>query len=95
MPVPKLTDSEVTRELESLPGWERQGSALVRQFDRKTFLGSIAFINTIAELAERADHHPDLDIRYSKVKVSLSTHDSGGITRKDVSMARQITAAAD
>jgi 4a-hydroxytetrahydrobiopterin dehydratase len=91
----KLNDSEITRELQSLPGWERQGNLLSRQFDRHTFRSAVAFVNTLADIAERADHHPDIDIRYNKVRVSLSTHDAGGITALDIAMARQVTAAAD
>lgn len=91
----KLSDAEITKELQTLPGWERQGNMLSRQFDRHTFRGAIAFVNTLAEIAERANHHPDIDIRYNRVRVSLSTHDAGGLTNKDVAMARQITAAAD
>lgn len=90
----KLTDEEVKKELQQLPGWERQGDMIVRTFDRKTFLGSIAFVNTISELAERADHHPDIDIRYSRVRIALSTHDANGLTDRDISLARQITAAS-
>jgi 4a-hydroxytetrahydrobiopterin dehydratase len=91
----KLTDPEVTKELQHLAGWEKQSNAISRLFDRKTFQGSIAFVNTLSEIATRADHHPDIDIRYSKVRVTLSTHDTGGITDKDIALARQITAAAD
>jgi 4a-hydroxytetrahydrobiopterin dehydratase len=91
----KLTDSEITRELQDLPGWERHGNAITRLFDRRSFQGAIAFVNTLGEIAERANHHPDIDIRFSKVRVTLSTHDAGGITSNDIGQARQITAAAD
>ena len=90
----KLSDAEVQQALQGLPGWERQGDMISRLFDRKTFLGAIAFVNTISEIAERADHHPDIDIRYNKVRIALTTHDANGLTDRDVSLARQITAAA-
>ena len=91
----KLSDAEVRQELQSLPGWERQGDMISRDFDRKTFHGSIAFVNTVAEMADRADHHPDIDIRYNHVRISLTTHDANGLSDLDVSLARQITAAAE
>jgi 4a-hydroxytetrahydrobiopterin dehydratase len=92
--MPKMTDPEISQELRTLTGWERQNGAIVRTFDCKTFQGSISFVDTIAEIAERADHHPDIDVRYNKVRIALSTHDAGGITAADVALARQITAAA-
>jgi 4a-hydroxytetrahydrobiopterin dehydratase len=91
----KLTDLEITRDLRDLPDWERQSSGIARTFDRRTFQGAIAFVNTVAEIAERSNHHPDIDIRYSKVRIFLTTHDAGGLTAKDIALARQITAAAD
>jgi 4a-hydroxytetrahydrobiopterin dehydratase len=90
----KLTEAEIARDLRGLPEWERQGNGIARVFDRKTFQGALAFVTTLAEIAERANHHPDIDIRYSKVRVFLTTHDAGGLTLNDVAMARQITAAA-
>lgn len=91
----KLTDADINQELRQLPGWEHSGNTLVRMFDRRTFQGAISFVNTIAEIAQRADHHPDLDIRYNKVRVTLTTHDAGTVTDRDIAVARQITAAAD
>ena len=91
----KLNDAEVKQELQNLPGWERQGDMITRVFDRRTFHGSIAFVNTIADMADRADHHPDIDIRYSRVRIALTTHDANGITDRDIALARQITAASD
>lgn len=88
----RLDDTAVTRALEALPGWQRQGDAIEKTFDRGSFNGAVAFVNTLAELADRADHHPDLDIRYRKVRVSLSTHDAGGLTQNDVDLARQVEA---
>jgi 4a-hydroxytetrahydrobiopterin dehydratase len=67
--------------------------ALVKQFSLPTFLGAIDFVNTLAAMAEEADHHPDLDIRYNKVRVALVTHSQGGITKKDLQMAQAIEAS--
>ncbi len=91
----KLNDADIVKDLQTLAGWERQGNAITRTFDRRTFHGAIAFVNTLSELAERADHHPDMDIRFSRVRVTLSTHDAGGVTEQDIALARQITAAAE
>lgn len=90
-----LSNEEVAGALRDLPGWEKQGKSLTRTFDRATFNGAIAFVSTLSELANRADHHPDIDIRYNQVKVMLSTHDAGGITAQDVGMARQIQAVSE
>lgn len=90
-----LSQEEVERALRDLPGWQREGKAIVRVFDRATFRGAVAFVGTLSDLAERAEHHPDVDIRYSKVKVLLYSHDVGGITERDIRLARQIQAASD
>ncbi|HEU4628376.1 MAG TPA: 4a-hydroxytetrahydrobiopterin dehydratase [Gemmatimonadaceae bacterium] len=86
----KLTDDEITRELESLPGWERRDDAIVRTFTFPTFAEGIAFVDRVARAADAADHHPDIDIRYTRVTCALSTHDAGGVTRADVRLAREI-----
>ena len=79
-PAPKLSDIEIQRELGTLTGWTRKGDSLVKTFAFQTFLGGIGFVDRVAVAAERMDHHPDLDIRYNKIHVTLSTHSSGGIT---------------
>ena len=94
MALERLDDTEVTRAMKSLPGWKRQGEAIEKTFDRGSFNGAIAFVNTLSQLAERADHHPDLDIRYRQVRVSLSTHDAGGLTQRDIDLARQVEAVS-
>jgi len=83
-----LSDIAIQRELGSLSGWARRGSAIVKTYQFKTFPEGIAFIDRVAEAAEAANHHPDIDIRYTKIICSLSTHDSGGITQKDLDLAR-------
>jgi 4a-hydroxytetrahydrobiopterin dehydratase len=88
----KLTDDEVGAALVGLPEWSREGDEIVRTVELETFPGAIAFVGRVAELAEAADHHPDLDIRYRKVRVALTTHDSGGLTARDIDLAGQIDA---
>ena len=73
----KLTDEEVRSALEQLPEWRREGDEIVREFELPTFPEAIAFVVKIADLAQAADHHPDLDIRYTKVRVALTSHDHG------------------
>lgn len=85
----KLTSAEIDQALGTLPGWSRQGDALVRQFVFVNFRDAIAFITRLAFDAEEADHHPDLGVNYRRVTVSWSTHDEGGITKKDVKGATQ------
>ena len=87
-----MSESEVNKELDRLPGWERQGNSIARVFARRTFQGAISFVNTVCEIATRADHHPDIDIRYNRVTLSLITHDSDGITRRDLDLAERIDA---
>lgn len=87
-----LSDIAVQRELGGLQGWSRRGDALVRTYQFRNFSQAMEFVNRVAGLAESAGHHPDIDIRYSKVTLSLSTHDAGGITANDVSLAKSIDA---
>jgi 4a-hydroxytetrahydrobiopterin dehydratase len=83
-----LDDLTIQRELSArLPGWSRRGNVLTKTYTFRAFLDGIAFVNRVAAEAERMNHHPDLDIRYTKVTVALSTHDAGGITQKDVELA--------
>lgn len=86
----KLSDIEIQSGLKALPGWERRGDAIGRQFKFGTFAEGIRFVNRVAERADAADHHPDIDIRYTTVTIALSTHSEGGVTRKDLAMAGQI-----
>ena len=89
----KLSDIEIQRQLGTLPGWTRRGSAIFRTFEFTSFPEGIAFVSRIAEVAEQMDHHPDIDIRYTKITCSLSTHSAGGITAKDFKLAEAIEAA--
>jgi 4a-hydroxytetrahydrobiopterin dehydratase len=91
--VATLSDAEIARALTSLPGWTRAGATIERTVRFPEFMDGIRFIETVAGLAEAADHHPDIDIRYRNVRFALSTHSEGGLTTKDVDMARQIDRA--
>lgn len=86
----KLNDESVEGWIETRRGWEMEDDALLKTFEFSSFRDSIVFVNRMATLADQRDHHPDIDIRYTKVRVSLSTHDAGGITEKDLEMAEQI-----
>jgi 4a-hydroxytetrahydrobiopterin dehydratase len=88
----RLGEAEVDERLAGVPGWERAGDAIRRRYAFKDFKESMAFVNRVAELAERADHHPDLLIEYSKVTLTLSTHDVGGLSESDFALARAIDA---
>ncbi|MEQ1729826.1 MAG: 4a-hydroxytetrahydrobiopterin dehydratase [Vicinamibacterales bacterium] len=90
----RLRDDEIDRALGALPGWSRQGDALVRQFTFAGFPEAVAFVSRLVAPAEAADHHPDLTINYRRVSVSYSTHSEGGVTEKDVAGAREADRAA-
>jgi 4a-hydroxytetrahydrobiopterin dehydratase len=92
--VAALSDDEVRAGLARLAGWARDGDAIVRTYELASFRATIDFVGRIADAAEAANHHPDLDIRYSRLRVALSTHSEGGITDKDFALAAQIDAAA-
>ena len=91
---PKLSDLEIQRALGSLPGWARRGEVLTKSFTFTTFPAGIDFVQRIASAAEEMNHHPDIDIRYTKIVCTLSTHDAGGITQNDLSLASTIEALA-
>ena len=86
----KLNAQSVKGWLDSHPGWTRKGNALAKEYRLASFRDSIVFVNRIAGLADATDHHPDIDIRYDRVLVTLSTHSAGGITEKDLSLAEQL-----
>ena len=85
-----LSDDEVDAAASALNGWTRENGALRRSVTFASFLDGINAVRRVAEAAERADHHPDIDIRWRTVHFTLATHSEGGITEKDVSLARQI-----
>ena len=88
-----LSEEEVRSALSDLEGWElAEGDtpAVTREFQLATFRDAVAFVVRLSYDAEAADHHPDLDVRYNRVKVTLSTHSEGGVTEKDVALAKAI-----
>lgn len=89
----KLSNTEVEAGLGTLPGWRCEGDEIVKDFELATFPAVIDLVVRIGELAEAADHHPDLDIRYTTLHVALTSHDAGGLTAKDLELAAQIEAA--
>ncbi|MBA4493240.1 4a-hydroxytetrahydrobiopterin dehydratase [Paenactinomyces guangxiensis] len=85
-----MTDEQITEQLSQLPGWQREKDAITKTFRFSTYMDGIRFVQQVAEQAEKLNHHPDLHIGYCVVTVSSTTHDSGGITYKDFTLARQI-----
>ena len=83
----KLNDAEVHEKLGDVPEWTEINGEIQRTYQFETFVDAIAFVNKVAEYAERAQHHPDILIRYSKVTLTVSTHDAGGITQNDFDLA--------
>ena len=91
----KLTDADLKAFLSGREGWTSSGNAIHKEFTFPGFRRAIEFVNRVAELANEAAHHPDLEIHYNRVVVSLSTHDEGGVTDKDVVLAREIDSVAE
>jgi 4a-hydroxytetrahydrobiopterin dehydratase len=89
-----LSDAEIAERLRELPGWHYRGKALEKRFDRGDFDRSIAFVNAIAAEANAQNHHPDLSISWNEVGIVLSSHDAGGVTARDVRLARSIEGLA-
>lgn len=87
MRVPKLPDAEIERHLTALPEWTRREDTVYRTYVFKSFREAVAFVVAVADAAEAADHHPDIDIRYCKVTLALTTHSAGGLTVKDMALA--------
>jgi 4a-hydroxytetrahydrobiopterin dehydratase len=85
-----LDEETITRELAETPGWERAEDSIVATVTLADFKGAMAFVNRLAELAEAADHHPDITIQWNKIILTLSTHSAGGLTQKDFDLARRI-----
>ena len=95
MRVPKLTEEEIQQHLPNLPGWNRQGEQIAKTYEFKDFSHALDFVNQVAETAEAVQHHPNIDIRYSKVMLTLTTHDSGGLTLNDINLAAACDDFAD
>jgi 4a-hydroxytetrahydrobiopterin dehydratase len=88
----KLNEAEVERELAETPGWERAGDAIVRVAKFKDFKEAMAFVNRVAEVAEEANHHPDITIQWNTVTLTQSTHVADGLTEHDFKLARRLNA---
>jgi 4a-hydroxytetrahydrobiopterin dehydratase len=85
--MPALTTQQAESLLTKLPGWQIDAGELVRNFKFEDFRAALRFVNQVGDLAEEAGHHPDIDIRYNKVRLALVTHDAGGLTNKDFDLA--------
>jgi 4a-hydroxytetrahydrobiopterin dehydratase len=85
----KLSAVQIKSALATVPGWTRAGATVSRTYPFKDFPAAVQFVNAVAKIAERAWHHPDIDIRWNKVALTLTTHDAGGLTEKDFALARK------
>ncbi len=85
-----LTDADIEKSLAQLPYWSRNGATIERTFQFDDFLAAMRFVNRVANVAEESNHHPDITINYNKVKLALTSHDSGGITQRDMNLAGKI-----
>jgi 4a-hydroxytetrahydrobiopterin dehydratase len=88
----KLSAPQIESAMAAASGWKRNGAVISRTFQFKDFPAAMKFVNAVAELAENAWHHPDIDIRWNKVTLALTTHDAGGLTEKDFALAKQFDA---
>lgn len=90
----ELTPDQVKAALPSAKDWKKQSAAISRTYQFRDFAAAMDFVNKVAELAEAANHHPDIDIRWNKVTLTLATHSEGGLTTKDFDLAGKINALA-
>ena len=89
-----LTPKQIKAALPTARDWRKRGASIARTFQFKDFLAAMSFVNKVARAAEKAQHHPDIDIRWNKVTLVLSTHSEGGLTPKDFELAKKINALA-
>ena len=85
----KLSAAQIKSALAGVPAWRKKGAAITRTFQFEDFPAAIEFVNAVARLAEEARHHPDIDIRWNQVTLTLATHDAGGLTEKDFALAKK------
>ena len=90
----KLSAAQIKTSQKKIPVWKKTGTVITRTFVFKDFLTAVRFVNAVAKLAEQAWHHPDIDIRWNKVTLVLTTHDAGGLTRKDFALAKKFDTLA-
>ena len=88
----KLSAAQIKSALATVPEWKKKGSTISRTFQFKNFPAAIRFVNAVAKISEKAWHHPDIDVRWNKVTLVFTTHDAGGLTRKDFQLAKQCDA---
>ena len=88
--MPVLSPDAAQSRLAQLPGWQIESGELVRTFEFRDFVAALKFVNRVGALAEEAGHHPDIDIRYNRVRLALISHDAGGLTVKDFDLAAQV-----
>ena len=84
-----MDEPTINSALATVPQWKREGQIISRTFKFADFVAAMKFVNTVADFAEQADHHPDIDIRWNKVTLALTTHSAGGLTQNDFAMAKQ------
>lgn len=89
-----LSDNEIQERLSDLSDWEREGDSIVKEYEFDDFVKAIEFVRAVAARAEELNHHPDIEIHYNQVKLTLSTHSEGGITEKDVEAAASFDQSA-
>jgi 4a-hydroxytetrahydrobiopterin dehydratase len=85
--MPPLSEQQIATHLKNVPNWRVESGELTRTFTFKDFRAALAFVNKVGDAAEKAGHHPDIDIRYNRVRLALVTHDAGGLTTKDFDLA--------
>jgi 4a-hydroxytetrahydrobiopterin dehydratase len=85
-----FTEDQIEESLKGLAGWESTGQTIHKEFKFDDFVDAIDFVNDVADLAESADHHPDIDIRYTEVTLTLWTHSEGGVTQRDTALAEEV-----
>ena len=90
----ELTPEQIKGALPAVKDWNKQSASIVRTFQFKDFAGALDFVNKVARVAEEANHHPDIDIRWNKVTLTLATHSQGGLTQNDFDLARKVDALA-
>ena len=88
--VPTLSEEEIEEKLSELEGWDREGPAITKSFDRGDFVGSVKFVESLVDPAEKMEHHPDLAISWSDVKVTITSHSEGGLTGNDFELAKKV-----
>jgi 4a-hydroxytetrahydrobiopterin dehydratase len=90
----RLSETQLTAALKNLSGWAAENGEISKTYTFANFVAAVAFVNRLADLAEAAAHHPDIDIRFNRVRIGLTTHDDGGVTDKDTGLAAEIDIVA-